>query len=105
MPFIDVNSIEPWERLPGWFGRTFHSPTMTLAQWEFKEGAEIHSHHHPTDEVWFVIEGSLEVTIDGESQVAGPGVAAIVPRDAAHSVVALSDGRAFVADHPRREED
>ena len=104
MSFVDVHAIEPWERLPGWFGRLFDSETMTFGHWTFERGAEVHEHRHPTDEVWFVIEGELEITIDGQTRTCGPGSAAIVPNDAPHALRALSDGTALVVDHPKRSD-
>ena len=104
MPFLDTHEIEPYERRPGWRGRTFHSPSMTFANWEFDAGSTIHEHHHPQEEVWQVIEGELEVTIGGETQVAGPGMVAIVPADTPHSVRALTDGKAMVVDWPLRDD-
>ena len=103
MPFVDVRQIDPVERRPGWRGRTFHSPSMTFAHWEFDAGSTIHEHGHPQEEVWQVIEGELEVTVGGETQVAGPGMAAIVPAGVSHSVRAITDGRAIVTDWPVRE--
>ena len=103
MPFLDTNDIEPYERRPGWIGRTFHSPSMTFAHWEFTAGADIHEHGHPQEEVWQVIEGQLEVTVGGETQVAGPGMVAIVPAGVSHSVRAITDGKAIVTDWPLRE--
>src|SRR3954471_12161759 len=103
MPFIDTRQIEPYERRPGWLGKTFHSPSMTFADWTFTKGSAIHEHHHPQEEVWQVIQGELEVTVGGETQIARPGVVAIVPADTLHSVVALTDGRALVVDWPLRE--
>jgi quercetin dioxygenase-like cupin family protein len=103
MPFVDTNHIEAYERLPGWRGRTFHSPSMTFAHWEFDAGASIHEHHHPQEEVWQVISGELEVTVGGETCVAGPGMVAIVPAGVSHAVHALSDGKAIVTDWPIRE--
>ena len=67
-------------------------------------GSSIHEHHHPEEEVYEVIEGELEVTIDGKSQIAKPGVVAIVPANARHSVRALIDGRLIVVDHPSRQD-
>jgi mannose-6-phosphate isomerase-like protein (cupin superfamily) len=49
-------------------------------------GASIHERFHPQEEVYEVIEGKLELTIDGQTQVASPGVVAIVPAGARHSV-------------------
>ena len=104
MPFIDTSGLEAIERLPGWRGRYFHSPSMTFAHYEFTRGASIHEHFHPQEEVYEVIDGELELTIDGVSQIARPGVVGIVPANARHSVKALTDGRAIIVDYPRRPE-
>ncbi len=102
MPFIDTGSLDEIERLPGWRGRYFHSASMTFAHYEFTKGASIHEHYHPQEEVYEVIEGELEVTIDGVARVARAGVVAIVPENARHSIKALTDGRAIIVDYPRR---
>lgn len=104
MPFVDTDSLKVIERLPGWRGRYFHTDSMTFAHYDFTRGASIHEHHHPEEEVYEVIEGELEVTIDGAAQIARPGVAAIVPGNARHSVKALTDGKAIIVDHPARRE-
>ena len=103
MPFLDTADIEPFERRPGWRGRTFHSPSMTFVHWAFDAGASIHEHGHPQEEVWQVLEGQLEVTVGGETCVAGPGMVAIVPAGVPHAVKALTDGKAIVTDWPLRE--
>ena len=104
MPFVDISSLRVVERLPGWNGRYFHSSNMTFAHYEFARGASIHEHYHPQEEVYEVIEGELEVTIDGVAQIVRPGVVAIVPPSARHSIKALTDGRAIVIDYPLRPE-
>jgi len=104
MPFVDISSLRVTERLPGWHGRYFHTPSMTFAHYDFVRGASIHEHFHPQEEVYEVIEGELELTIDGMAQTIRPGVVAIVPAGARHSVKALTDGRAIIVDHPARPE-
>jgi len=104
MPFLDTGSLPVVERLPGWHGRYFHSQNMTFAHYDFAGGASIHEHFHPQEEVYEVIEGELEVTIDGVMQVARPGVVAIVPANARHSVKAITDGKAIIVDYPARPE-
>jgi quercetin dioxygenase-like cupin family protein len=104
MPFVDTNSLPVTERLPGWFGRYFHSPSMTFAHYDFKRGSSIHEHFHPQEEVYEVIEGELEITIDGVTQRARSGLVAIVPGNARHSVKALTDGRAIIVDYPARHD-
>lgn len=49
MPFVDTNSLDVIERLPGWRGRYFHSPSMTFAHYEFKRESSIHEHFHPQE--------------------------------------------------------
>jgi len=104
MPFLDTNSLPVMERLPGWRGRYFHSQNMTFAHYEFTRGSSIHEHFHPEEEVYEVIEGELEVTIDGMTQIAGMGRVAIVPGNVRHSVKALTDGRAIIVDYPARRD-
>ncbi|HEX8895700.1 MAG TPA: cupin domain-containing protein [Terriglobales bacterium] len=102
MPFVDISNLRVTERLPGWFGRYFHSPSMTFAHYDFVRGSSIHEHCHPQEEVYEVIEGELEVTIDGVAQIVRAGLVAIVPAGVRHSVKALTDGRAIIVDHPAR---
>lgn len=104
MPFVDTRHLDVIERLPGWFGRYFQSENMTVAHYDFRRGASIHEHHHPQEEIYEVIEGELEMTIDGVTQIASPGLIAIVPSNVLHSVKALTDGRVIIVDYPRRGE-
>jgi quercetin dioxygenase-like cupin family protein len=103
MPFVDTAKLDVIERKPGWHGRYFQSPSMTFAHYEFEGGSSVHMHFHPEEEVWQVIEGELEITVDGVTQKAGPGVAAIVPPNVPHSVKAITSGKAIVVDHGRRD--
>ncbi len=102
MPFIDPADMPTAEPLPGWKGRFWRSDAMSFAHYDVEAGCSIHEHHHPNEEVWVVVEGRFEVTVDGETRVAGPGAVAVVPSDAPHSVRVLESGRALVANHPVR---
>jgi quercetin dioxygenase-like cupin family protein len=102
MPLVDIASLPEIERLPGWRGRFFHSEHMTVAHYKFTRGSAIHEHFHPEEEIYSVLEGELELTIDGVAHHARPGLAAIVPANARHEVRALTDGRVLIVDSPRR---
>jgi hypothetical protein len=65
MPFVDTSSLRVIERFSGWNGRYFHSANMTFAHYDFTRGSSIHEHFHAEKEVYEVIEGELEVTMDG----------------------------------------
>jgi quercetin dioxygenase-like cupin family protein len=75
---------------------------MTFAHYDFVRGSSIHEHFHPQEEVYEVIDGELEVTIDGVAQIARAGMVAVVPAGARHSAKALTDGRAIIVDYPLR---
>jgi len=104
MALVDITSLPVSERLPGWFGRYFHSQHMTFAHYDFVRGASIHEHHHPQEEVYEVIEGELELRIDGVAHTARPGFVAIIPANVRHSVRAITAGRAIIVDYPTRPE-
>lgn len=104
MPIVDTSSLRVIERLPGWRGRYFHSSNMTFAHYEFDAGASIHEHSHPNEEVYELLEGELEIIVDGLAHKARPGNAVIVPSGARHSVKAITKGRVIVVDHPARHE-
>ncbi len=104
MPFLDTAGLPVTERLPGWHGRYFHTGNMTFAHYDFVRGSTIHQHFHPQEEVYEVVAGELEVTIEGVTRIARPGVVAIVPSNARHSVKALTDGQLIVIDSPARRD-
>jgi len=101
--FIDTRKLPAVERLPGWRGRYFDSPSMTFAHYEFDAGSTIHEHFHPQEEVYEIIEGELELTISGLTQRLSPGIVGIVPPNAPHSVKAISSGKLIVVDYPLRD--
>jgi quercetin dioxygenase-like cupin family protein len=103
MPVINTQNLDVGQPLPGWHDRYFRSAEMSFAYYDVDEGASIHEHWHSEEEVWHVIEGTLQFTLDGESSVAGQGAAAIAPSNTRHSVKALRKARVIIANHPVRE--
>lgn len=103
MPLIDVRSQATGEPLPGWHDRYFASQSMSFAYYDVDAGASIHAHWHDEEEVWHIVEGALEITIDGAMAVASEGTAVVVPPNSVHSVKARSNARVIIANHPARE--
>jgi quercetin dioxygenase-like cupin family protein len=103
MALIDTSKLPVIERKPGWHGRYFDSANMTFGHYDFDAGAELHAHSHEQEEIWQVLEGELEITIAGVAHRARAGFVGIVPPDTAHSVKALTKGKAIVVDYPLRE--
>jgi len=104
VPFVDPSALPEHEPRPGWSGRFFHSDHMTFAYYEIAPGADVHSHEHSNEEVCHIVEGALELTLDGESKIVRAGEAVIVRAGQTHSVRATKPTRAIVVDHPVREQ-
>lgn len=102
MTFLDINSLPVKEPRPGWAGRFFDSQNMTFAYYDIQAGSTIHEHHHVNEEIWHILDGEIEVTIAGETKVAGPGYVAMVPPNTLHRVRAMTDARVIVVDYPLR---
>ena len=53
-------------------------------------GATQRHYHKLSEEFYFILEGSGEMEIDGETQLVSPGDAVLIPAGSWHTVVALS---------------
>lgn len=42
---------------------------ISFAYYDVDAGASIHTHSHDEEEVWHIVEGTLEITIDAETVV------------------------------------
>jgi unsaturated pyranuronate lyase len=101
--FVRTADIQPRHPRPGWDSRFFHSEHMTFAYTEVAAGVDVHEHRHEQEEVFFVIEGDLEVHIGDEVALVHGGDAAVVPAWEPHAVRAVTACRLLVVDHPPRD--
>ncbi len=104
MPFIDPNALPEVQPKPGWHGRFFHSENMTFAYYDLDAGASLHAHSHENEEVWHIIDGDVDLTLDGETRNVTAGNAAIVPPGTTHAVAVKNGCRVIVVDYPVRRE-
>lgn len=104
MPFIDYNSIPHRKLMNGIHGALFHSDQLTFGHLVLEEGALLPEHHHVHEQWTHVMEGSLEFTLEGETQIMTPGISVFIPSDAVHSARALSKCKLLDAFLPVRED-
>jgi quercetin dioxygenase-like cupin family protein len=99
-----LNEIEARELIPGGRVKFAHSDNMTLAFWTFDAGTPLPEHTHPHEQILTVIQGTLEFTIDGETQtVEGPS-SIIIPSNLTHSGKCLSDCTLIDVFYPKRDD-
>ena len=90
MPIVVAEELEVGQPLPGGHDRYFHSDSMSFEYYDVDEGTSIHEHIHVEEEVWHVVEGALEITLNRQRSLVSSGNAAIVPSNTKHSVVATA---------------
>ena len=104
MPFVDLEAVESREPIPGTKVKFVHSDAMTMAYWTFEPGTDLPVHSHPHDQVTNVVEGELELTLEGETRTLRPGMVAVIPSNAVHSARSVTLCRLIDVFHPVRED-
>ena len=75
---------------------TAHGELLTgqgieLGRLRFERGEGAQRHHHPQEQIGYLVRGRVQVEIDGETAVLGPGDAFHVPPDVPHRLTAVED--------------
>ena len=65
--------------------RQSHDADFSVAIERGEPGCWFPAHRHDLEQIFFVIEGQMEITIDGQARVIGPREMVYVPRDAEHA--------------------
>lgn len=100
----ELDEVEEREIMPGFRGRLVHTDKMTLATWRITAGASLPEHHHPHEQVVYMLEGRFELVLDGDPQVLEPGSVLVIESDVPHAGRAITDCRILDVFHPVRED-
>ena len=104
MPFLSLNELPPLEIAPGIVGRIVTADTMTVAHVSLAAGSDLPEHFHVHEQVVNVIEGELELTVDGKAHRLIAGTAFVLPSNVPHSGRAITDVKVIDVFHPVRED-
>lgn len=104
MELYQFENMEEKEILPGLFVRFVHSENMTLAYWRILPGCELPTHSHVNEQVVNVIEGELELVVDGRPHILTRGKVVVLPPDMPHSGKAITECHIIDVFHPVRED-
>ena len=63
-----------------------------------------HAQSHPSEEVWHIIDGEVDLTLGQETRCVRAGSAVVIPAATTHAVAAKKRYRAIVVDYPVRRE-
>jgi len=104
MPVIELASLPPKTIVTGYEARFIHTAGMTFSYLEVKAGASLPSHSHFHEQVSHVLEGTFQLTIEGEPIIFGPGTVVVIPSNAVHSGLAITDCKIIDVFNPVRED-
>jgi len=111
MPFIELAALAEMQRVPGFHGRFIHTENVTFSYWRIEKNALLPSHRHPHEQITVVIEGKLELTVDGETRIlerrdngSGPPTVSVIPPNGEHGGKALTGCVVIDVFYPVRED-
>lgn len=77
--------VKPWEQVTPEYARRSLVGEKCMVMWErMAAGAYAKPHHHPNEQMFWVLTGSMVLRIGSETKVIGPGDLARVPPDVEH---------------------
>lgn len=89
MPFIQWDDLPERELAKGFHARMVHGEKATHSLWRIEEGSILKPHSHPHEQFTYVLEGALELTVEGDTRTLRPGEGALIPSGAHHTGKAL----------------
>ncbi|MGD8793271.1 MAG: cupin domain-containing protein [Anaerolineae bacterium] len=105
MAYFSSGELPATEMLPGVTRRAVYLDDVMLTFFDFEPGAVVPDHHHPHQQITWIISGAMAFDLDGEKRVLQAGDGALIPPDVPHGAVILdAPCRALDAWHPVRED-
>lgn len=101
---MNISDLPQKELLPGIKARFVHTENNTIGFVELDADAILPEHAHIHEQTTQVLEGQLELTIDGESQILNPGQIITIPSNILHSAKALTNCKVTDVFSPVRED-
>ena len=102
--FIQTDVLPEQMLREGIYARFVHTEQMTVAHVLLVKGAVLPMHAHIHEQVTNVVQGELEMTVDGHTRICRPGDVVVLPSNVPHGAVALSECRVIDVFQPVRED-
>ncbi|MFZ9388533.1 MAG: cupin domain-containing protein [Chitinophagaceae bacterium] len=99
-----IKNIKPKMLVPGITGYYAHGDQMSFGFVELEAGASIPLHHHPQEQITYIIDGELEMQIGDEECTLRAGMYHVIPGNMPHSAIARSACTLLDAFSPARED-
>jgi len=87
MPYYDPSTRAAKQLLPGLTYRPFWGQNLLFSLVDLEPNTVIPPHHHPHEQGTYLLQGELEMNLDGERRTMRPGDLVIIPGGMEHSVI------------------
>jgi quercetin dioxygenase-like cupin family protein len=103
--FVKNKDVKSEEIAPGVTRKIMgYQSDLMVIRVTFDGDTSFPSHQHPHQQITHIIEGKFKATIDGKSEMLGPGDSYVVPGDVMHSVECFGSGVLIDVFSPRRDD-
>jgi quercetin dioxygenase-like cupin family protein len=99
-----IKDVKPKHVVPGITGHYVHGELHTFGYVVIKKGSIVPEHHHPQEQITFVVEGQLDMVIGGEPHSLTACSYHIIHSNVRHSAVAPIDCVVIDTFSPVRED-
>lgn len=99
-----IKNLKSKEVVAGITGYYAHGDKHTFGYVEIKKGSVVPEHHHMQEQITYIIEGELDMTIGGQFCPLRPGMYYVIPSNTPHSATALTDCKVIDTFSPVRED-
>ena len=101
---IHIDQVKKKLLIEGIIGQYVHGNSTTLGFVTINKGSNLPLHHHPHEQITYMIEGKLKMQIGNEELVLEPGIVKVIPSNTPHSAIALTDCKLIDIFSPVRED-
>jgi quercetin dioxygenase-like cupin family protein len=100
----NISDLYEKQIIEGITGRYIHGQNSSFGLVKILKGSTLPVHHHHHEQITFILEGELEMTIGGETITLKAGDYFVIPSNVPHSAIAHMDCRLIDVFSPVREE-
>jgi quercetin dioxygenase-like cupin family protein len=75
-----------------------------MVWWSMKAGAQAAAHHHPHEQIAYMLKGKMEFRLGGERRTCGPGDVVVIPGGVEHEAYFPEDTEVIDVFAPPRED-
>ena len=99
-----IKNINPKKLAPGITGYYAHGEKSSLGYLELKKGSQVPLHSHINEQITYIIEGQLDMMIDGVACTLTSGMYHVISSNTPHSAIAITDCKLIDTFAPVRED-